>query len=158
MNVKIASPAREDLERLIDIYSAPHLYNTKEEATKYVKQFHDYHHIKVVNLNDALAGMLTWRFESEKHHGIMIIDDLWIEERFRQRGLGQKLVKASIEDAENVFRKAGFALRKVMLTTAEDNVSARRLYEKLGFEKSAVLEDLYGKGKNELIYILTLNP
>jgi len=158
MNIKIASPTREDLERLIDIYSAPHLYHTKEEATKYVKQFHDYHHIKVVKLNDALAGMLTWRVESEKHHGIMIIDDLWIEERFRQRGLGQKLVKASIEDAEDVFRKAGFVLRKVMLTTTEDNAPARRLYEKLGFLKSAVLEGLYGKGENELVYILTLNP
>jgi len=136
----------------------PHLYHTKEEAARYVKQFHDYHHIKVVKLGDALAGMLTWRVESEKHHGIMVLDDLWIEERFRRRGLGEKLVKTSIGDAEDVFRKAGFALRKGMLTTSEDNVSARRLYEKLGFEKSAVLEDLYGKGENELVYILTLNP
>jgi ribosomal protein S18 acetylase RimI-like enzyme len=158
MNAKIANPTKEDVERLIDIYSAPHLYHTKEEAARYVKQFYDYHHTKVVKLNGALAGMLTWRVESEKHHGIMVLDDLWIEEGFRRRGLGEKLVKASIEDAEGVFRKAGFALRKVMLTTAEDNVSARRLYEKLGFEKSAVLDDLYGKGGNELVYILTLNP
>jgi len=158
MNAKIANPTKEDVERLIDIYSAPHLYHTKEEAARYVKQFYDYHHIKVVKLNGALAGMLTWRVESEKHHGIMVLDDLWIEEGFRRRGLGEKLVKVSIEDAEGVFRKAGFALRKVMLTTAEDNVSARRLYEKLGFEKSAVLDDLYGKGGNELVYILTLNP
>lgn len=157
MNAKVANPSKEDLERLVEIYSAPHLYHTREEAAKYVRQFNDYHHIKVVKLNDALVGVLTWRVESEKHHGIMVIDDLWIEERFRRRGLGQKLVKASIKDADDVFHKSGFVLRKVMLTTAEDNAPARRFYEKLGFLKSAALEGLYGKGENELIYILTLN-
>jgi len=49
-------------------------------------------------------------------------------------------------------------LRKVLVTTAENNEPARRLYEKIGFKKSAVLKDLYGKNENELVYILTLNP
>ncbi len=49
-------------------------------------------------------------------------------------------------------------LRKVLVTTGEDNEPARKLYEKLGFQKSAVLTDLFGQGENELVYVLTNNP
>jgi len=111
-----------------------------------------------VKLDAVLAGWLFWRVESEKHHGIAVIDEVWMDERFRRKGLGEKLLRASIEDAKNFFEKDGFVLRKVLVTTAENNEAGRRLYEKTGFKKYAVLKDLYRKNENELVYILTLNP
>jgi len=158
VKVEIADATEDHVERLIEVYSAPHLYHTREEATRYVKLFFDYHHIKVVRLDEVLSGWLFWRVESERHHGIAVIDDLWIDERFRRKGLGEKLLRASIEDAKNFLKKDGYVLRKVLVTTAENNEPARRLYEKIGFKKSAVLKDLYGKNENELVYIITLNP
>jgi len=158
MNVKIADATKDDVEKLIEIYSAPHLYHARGEASWYVKSFFDYHHIKVVKLDNVLAGWLFWRVESERHHGIVVIDELYIDERFRRKGLGERLLRKSIEDAKNFFEKDSFVLRKVLVTTAEDNEPAKRLYEKVGFKKCAVLADLYGKGENELVYILTLNP
>jgi ribosomal protein S18 acetylase RimI-like enzyme len=110
-----------------------------------------------VKSDDVPAGWLFWRVESERHHGIVVIDELWVDEKFRRRGLGEKLLRTSIEDAKNFFKKDGFILRKVLVTTAEDNEPARKLYEKIGFQKSAVLKDVYGKGENEIVYILTLN-
>jgi len=158
MKVEIADVTEDDVERLIETYSAPHLYHTREEATRYVKLFFDYHHIKVVKLGKVPAGWLFWRVESERHHGIAVIDDFWIEEKFRRKGLGEKLLRASIEDAKNFFKKDSYALRKVLVTTAENNEPAKRLYEKIGFKKCAVLKDLYRKDENELVFILTLNP
>jgi ribosomal protein S18 acetylase RimI-like enzyme len=158
VKVEVADVTEDDAERLIETYSAPHLYHTREEATRYVKLFFDYHHIKVVKLDAVLAGWLFWRVESEKHHGIAVIDEVWMDERFRRKGLGEKLLRASIEDAKNFFEKDGFVLRKVLVTTAENNEAGRRLYEKTGFKKYAVLKDLYRKNENELVYILTLNP
>jgi ribosomal protein S18 acetylase RimI-like enzyme len=158
MEITMVSASRDDVEKLIEVYSAPHLYHTRDEASRYVQLFHDYHHIKVVKGDGVFAGCLFWRVEGERHHGIIVIDELWIEEPFRRRGLGEKLLRTVIEDAKNLFSKFGFVLRKVLVTTAEDNVPARKLYEKIGFKKSAVLKDFYGKGENELIYILTLNP
>jgi len=158
MDAKIADATKSDAKKLIKIYSSPHLYHTTEDASRYVNCFLDYHHIKVVKLNKTLAGWLFWRVESEKHHGIVVIDDFWIDEKFRRKSLGEKLLRTSIESAKSFFQKDSFVLKKVFVTTAEDNKPARRLYEKIGFKKSAVLEELYGKGENELAYILTLNP
>lgn len=158
MQIEIVDATRRDVDKLIEIYSAPHLYHTKEEASRYVKSFFDYHHIKVVKADGTVVGVLFWQVESEKHHGIIVIGDLWIEEKFRSRGLGEKLLRTAISDAVTIFEKDGFVLRKVLVTTAEDNVPARRLYEKIGFQKCAVLKDLYEQGENELVYILTLNP
>jgi ribosomal protein S18 acetylase RimI-like enzyme len=158
MNIQVTDAIENDVERLIEVYSSPHLYHTTEEASWYVKSFFDYHHIKVVKSDDVPAGWLFWRVESERHHGIVVIDELWVDEKFRRKGLGEKLLRTSIEDAKNFFKRDGFVLKKVLVTTAEDNEPARKLYEKIGFQKSAVLKDLYGKGENEIVYILTLNP
>lgn len=56
------------------------------------------------------------------------------------------------------FAKYNFAIRKVVVTTGEDNEPAKKLYEKIGFQETAVLRDLFAQGENELVYILTLNP
>jgi ribosomal protein S18 acetylase RimI-like enzyme len=155
MSIEIADATELDVERLI---SLPHRYHTKEEASWFVKSFFDYHHIKVVRLHDRIIGGLFWRVEADKHHGIIVIDDLWVAGKFRRKGFGEKLLRTSIADAKALFEKDNYILRKVFVTTAQDNKPARKLYEKIGFQKSAVLKDLYGEGENELVYILTLNP
>jgi len=158
MDTEIVDATKRDVETLVDIYSSPHLYHTKDEASWFVRSFFDYHHVKVVKLHDVLIGALFWRVEEEKHHGIAVIEDLWIDEKFRRRGFGEKLLRTTVEDAKTFFGKDGYILRKVVVTTAQDNKPARRLYEKIGFQKSAVLKDLYAEGENELVYVLTLNP
>ena len=155
MSVKIANATERDAAKLI---SLPHRYHTKEEATWFVKSYFDYHHIKVVRLGSEIIGALFWRVEADKHHGIIVVDDFWISEKFRRQGLGEKLLRTSINDAKIFLEKDNYTLRKVLLTTAQDNKPARKLYEKIGFRKSAVLKDLFGKGENELVYILTLKP
>lgn len=158
MCIKIVNAVKEDLGRLIEIYSSPHLYHNKEDATWFVKSFFDYHHIKIVRSNGEIIGALFWRVNEEKHQGIVIIEDFWIDEKFRRKGLGEKLLRTALKDAEEYFQKYGFALRKVLVTTAAQNTPARRLYEKVGFVKCAELKDLFGLGETELIYILTLRP
>jgi ribosomal protein S18 acetylase RimI-like enzyme len=158
MKVEISDATEQDVEKLVEIYSTPHLYHTREEASRYVNSFFDYHHIKVIRLHGALIGQLFWRVESEEHHGIIVVDELHIDEKFRRKGLGERLLRAAIEDAKAFLEKDGHVLRKVLVTTTQDNKPARKLYEKIGFKKSAVLKDLYGRGENELVYILTVNP
>jgi len=70
-------------------------------------------------------------------------------------GLGEKLLRVIIEDMKQLFVKSNHVLRKVLVTTGDDNEPAKRLYEKVGFEKIAVLADLFAKGENEIVYVLT---
>jgi ribosomal protein S18 acetylase RimI-like enzyme len=158
MHSEVCDATENDAETLIEIYSSPHLYHDREGASWFVKCYFDYHHIKVVRIDGGVVGALFWRVESERHHGIAVIDDLWINTEHRRRGLGEKLLRSSLEDAERFFAKDGYCLRKMVVTTAEDNEPARKLYEKLGFQKVATLKDLYSRGENELVYISTLSP
>ncbi len=158
MPVEVSDPTDRDIESLTRIYSSPGFCDTRESATWFVNSFRDYHHIKVARVDDAIIGAVLWRLDSEWHHGIAVVEDLWIEEANRRRGLGEELLRACIRDAEQFLQARGYSLRKVLLTTAEDNGPARGLYEKLGFKNSASLEGLYGEGENELVYVLTVIP
>jgi len=157
MSIQIADAEGEDVESLIDIYSAPHLYHNREEASWFVRSFFDYHHVKVVKHEEKVIGAAFWNVVEEKHHGLTEIVDFWIDENFRRKGLGEGLLRAVIEDMKRFFAKDNHAVRKVLLTTGEDNEPAKKLYEKVGFQVSAVLRDLFAEGENELVYILTLN-
>jgi len=158
MSILIADASEADVESLIAIYSSPHLYHNREEASWFVRSYFDYHRVKLAKLQDKVVGALFWNVFEEKHHGLTEIGDFWIDESFRRKGHGEKLLRKAIEDMTQFFRKAGYFLRKVIVTTGEDNEAARRLYEKVGFKKVAALADLFAKGENELVYVLTLNP
>jgi ribosomal protein S18 acetylase RimI-like enzyme len=158
MNLEITDPDRNDVESLIDIYSSPDSYHNREEASWFVRSFFDYHHVKVVKHERNVVGAIFWNVIEEKHHGLAEIGDLWIDKNFRRRGLGEQLLRTVIEDMKRIFARDGYVLRKVLVTTGEDNESAKKLYEKVGFQKSAVLRDLFSRGENELVYVLTLNP
>ena len=157
MNCEIVDADENDVERLIEIYSSPDLYHSREEAGWFVESFFDYHHIKVIKQETNLIGAIFWNVVEEKHHGLTEIVDLWIDKNFRRTGLGEQLLLAALEDMKKLFARDNYALRKVLVTTGEDNEPAKKLYEKTGIQKSAVLKDLFGQGENELVYILTVN-
>jgi len=158
MNIRIANASTKDVNNLIEIYSLPHLYHNREEASWFVKSFFDYHHIKVVKGEEKVVGATFWNVVEEKHHGLAEIGDIWIEEGFRGRGLGERLLRTVIKDMKQFFAKDDYTLRKVLVTTGDDNKPAKKLYEKVGFKKVATLEDLFAEGENELVYVLTIRP
>jgi ribosomal protein S18 acetylase RimI-like enzyme len=158
MNTSVVDANVKDVEDLISIYSSPHLYHSRQEASWFVKSFFDYHHIKIVKDEEKVIGAAFWNVVEEKHHGLTEIGDLWIDEGFRRKGLGERLLRTVIEDMKRFFAKENYVLRKVLVTTGDNSEPAKKLYEKIGFRKSALLVDLFAKGENELVYILTLNP
>jgi ribosomal protein S18 acetylase RimI-like enzyme len=158
MGIQISDASKSDIESLIEIYSSTNLYHDREETSWLVKSYFDYHHIKVVKQDDKVVGVLFWNFVEEKHHGLANIQELWVEESLRRKGLGERLLRSSIEDMEKFYAKYHHTLRKVLVTTGEYNKPARNLYEKVGFNRVALLPDLFSKDENELVYILTLNP
>ena len=66
------------------------------------------------------------------------IHDLWVEEDYRNEGLGRQLVMRAIERFEEM------GVRQVRLDTAAANDAARKLFASCGFRVS-VMEMLWGK-------------
>jgi len=58
-----------------------------------------------------------------------ILNDLYVKREARGRGVGEKLLKTAIQFAKETEAKGLF------LETANDNMNAQRLYEKIGFIK-----------------------
>ncbi|WP_428328935.1 GNAT family N-acetyltransferase [Mucilaginibacter sp.] len=58
-----------------------------------------------------------------------LLNDLYVDPAFRKQGIGEALIKASMDFAKS--EGAAF----VKLETAVDNYTAQSLYENIGFEK-----------------------
>lgn len=83
--------------------------------------------------NYAGFAQLYPSFSSVGMKKIWILNDLFVSEEYRQKGMAQALIAGVIGYCKSSGRK------KVVLSTAYDNFNAQRLYEKLGF----VREDFY---------------
>lgn len=66
-----------------------------------------------------------------------ILNDLYVEAAYRKQGVGTQLIQAARAFANE--NQAAF----VELSTATDNDTAQRLYEKIGFEKQLPETDFY---------------
>lgn len=93
--------------------------------------------IFVAQAKDRLKGFVQMypSFCSVDAIKIFILYDLYVDEDYRQSGIGELLMKKATE-----FAKAE-GVSRIDLLTAFDNRSAQHLYEKLGYKRD--LEDFY---------------
>ena len=72
-----------------------------------------------------------WTFSSTVADDIALMNDLFVEDGYRGRGVGHALIDATVEAA----RERG--LHHVEWFTATDNEVAQKLYDRTGAERSA---------------------
>ena len=60
-----------------------------------------------------------------------ILNDLYVDAAHRQKGIGEQLINTALQFA------GGDGANYVQLETAVDNLSAQKLYERIGFEKQS---------------------
>jgi ribosomal protein S18 acetylase RimI-like enzyme len=70
-------------------------------------------------------------FSSVSMQRSWVLNDLYVKENARKKGYAEKLIKKAINFAEETGAKG------VSLETAKENISAQRLYEKIGFIKES---------------------
>ena len=75
-------------------------------------------------------GSCICTFYNNGKANVMIIDSIWTEEKFRNQGWGTKLIEAAIELAKKENADS------VELVTNKDNLAAKKLFQKTGFEKT----------------------
>jgi ribosomal protein S18 acetylase RimI-like enzyme len=82
-------------------------------------------------VGDDLCGMVSLAIAPTTQAAgcFAYLDDVFVLEQYRGQGIGAELVREALKNA----RKSGCV--RVELGTRRDNVHARRLYERLGFEE-----------------------
>jgi ribosomal protein S18 acetylase RimI-like enzyme len=156
MRIDITSANKEDLNRLHQIFSNRDLKMNIEESRWFVNCYFNYHHVNIAKVEEEIQGACFWRIEGELYCGLGWIENLWVEERSRRTGLGERLLEKSVEDMKVFYGERDIILRKIALTTQIERRSARRLYEKLGFRSVATLGEMYDRGEETILYVLDL--
>jgi ribosomal-protein-alanine N-acetyltransferase len=82
---------------------------------------------------------------------IAFMHSFYIEESFRNRGIGKNL----LENVIDILKKEGF--KSVQLTVGPDNNSALKLYSGFGFEKKELEIGEYGEGNDRFLMELRLD-
>jgi ribosomal protein S18 acetylase RimI-like enzyme len=154
LTIDIRSAEEDDLDILVEIFRDQYLKTSDEESRWFINCYFDYHHIVVAEVDGRIQGACVWRIEGERYSGLGWIENIWVEEKSRRKGLAEKLLRRSIEDMKIHFIDHGIKLRKVVLTTQVERSSARSLYEKIGFKAVARLDEMYDPGGQDLVYVL----
>jgi len=154
VKVTIRNADRSDLETLSRIYEEP--YGGYETAKKFVEMYLDHYFVKMVEVEGKNIGRLIWFPREDPKLGWAEILDIRVEEEYRRKGLGLKLLLETVKDIKAHFASLGHKARCIILFTSQDNVAARKLYEKAGFRKVGYGGYISEEGTPELLYALNL--
>lgn len=110
----------------------------------------------LAKVGKRIIGKVLWYVKENPNDGLVELEELFVLEDYRRKGVGSKLVKFSINAVQNHFKSLGIEPRRIYLFTNENNDGARKLYENFGFKSIANLGHLYSDDENDLFYILDL--
>ena len=96
--------------------------------------------------SNVIAYLFGWMIEDEFH-----LNNIAVDSHYRKMGIGKKLIETMID---YVISKNG---RRILLEGMQENLSAIRLYEKMGFTAVGDHKDYYTKGKHAICYNLDLS-
>ena len=93
-------------------------------------------YIYLARLKSQAAGFIQLypSFSSVSAAPIWILNDLFVAEKYRKKGIGQALMQQA---REHCIEKKGIRLE---LTTQKTNLAAKRLYERSGYEMDEVFD------------------
>ena len=81
---------------------------------------------------------------------VLEINHIFVAKNYRGKGVARSLIEKAFE--YGLERKC----ESVIVNTSEDNVVARKMYEKLGFEEKGKVFDYFNHGKNQVFYMKKL--
>ena len=102
--------------------------------------------------NEKIVGLVTWAMHGLPKHQLAELGRIVILKEARGKGLGKQLVNELIKDANKIYGKSGFRLRKLYLLTHFEKKEAHSFYEKVGFSHETALKRHYYEEKDEHVY------
>ena len=126
---ELTAATQDDLELLIK-YKLNSILNYDEDNTKIIsyvkenmpKKINNY---QIVRIDEKKVGCVA----IEKYEDGILLDEIYIDENYRNRGLGTDIISKILNDNAKVY-----------LWVYRDNVKAINLYERLGFKIKTTLD------------------
>jgi ribosomal protein S18 acetylase RimI-like enzyme len=137
--VSIRKATINELDSLTELFDSYRVFYKQDSDTEAAKSF-----LKERLLNEDSVVFIAYdesnpigfvqlypTFSSVSMKRSWVLNDLYVNASARKKGFGEKLIQKAIEFAEETGAKG------LSLETGQDNVTAQRLYEKIGFKKES---------------------
>jgi GNAT superfamily N-acetyltransferase len=86
--------------------------------------------LSIMQKGEEVARCFIYLIKNELHEQpYALLEDVFVDEKFRNRGLGTRLVRAAIEKAK------ALKCYKIIATSRFERKAVHRWYRKLGFKK-----------------------
>lgn len=137
MSIDVQLASIKDLHLIVDLFDEYRIfYKQPSDKTKAEKFLFDrFEHAESITFvaveNDRPVGFtqLYPIFSSVSMERVWLLNDLFVVSSHRKKGIAEKLLSAAKEFAISTKAKG------LELSTAINNTSAQRLYERLGYKK-----------------------
>src|SRR3989344_259366 len=96
----------------------------------------------VAEYNNEIIGYAVLAFRTVPHAHTALLHSLFVNEQFRNKGIGRAIIKY----AEELALQNGIEI--LLLEASAENKNATSLYKKLGFEEYGLLQKGYKKDGN----------
>ncbi|MFX1323504.1 MAG: GNAT family N-acetyltransferase [Promethearchaeota archaeon] len=149
----IANATPKDKEDLADTWQH---FKDRNAMIKRAECFIIHRNAILAKKGNEIIGKSLWYVKGDPNEGVAELEELYVFEEYRNKGIGTELINSTINSVRKFFKNLRIKPRRIFLYSEEDNLNARRLYEKLGFEFIANLGHLFSDENNELLYILDL--
>jgi [ribosomal protein S18]-alanine N-acetyltransferase len=108
---------------------------------------------RVYVLRESVVGYCV-TYPMKQKRALMVVS-IAVHPDYRNRGIGTSLLKDSISIASKLHSTK--VIDKLILQVAEENNSARSLYEKFGFRNRSLIKNYYGRRKHGIEMELDLD-
>lgn len=116
------------IEKNIDINLLSSLFN--EYKNNYNPIINEFTKIYAYKIDNKIVGFLIFSIMYDKCE----IIDIYISKDYRRNHIAQSLINEILKD---------YTVDNITLEVSENNISAIKLYEKLGFKKVAIRKNYY---------------
>lgn len=146
--IEISTAKPKDKIQLLKIFSD---YGALSEQR--VECYLKHNSTVVAKDKDKVIGITQWHVKENPCDGLAEVEEVYVANGYRNKGIGKKLVLFALKNATNYFKKNKFKLRRVFVFTSSTNIPARKLYESCGFRFRAAVGDIFKDGANEVVYV-----
>ena len=134
-NIFTGRASVSDIDEMVKImFTKEKAYNSnlfKEKTLPILKEGLSF----ICRINNELVGFVSL---TKKENNEILINTVFVAEKFRRQGIATKLIKSSMDNARLTYKDAYFSLH-VNVT----NEKALNLYKKLGFKITKTIPDFY---------------
>lgn len=147
--MKIRSATGDDKESIINFFKH---YGVDEIISNRVDCYISHNHTAIAEQDNKIVGIVQWAVKEDPKAGVAELEEVYVLEPYRDRGIGSLLIEHAIESIKQYFTNSGIVPRKIYLFVSEENIKARTMYEKHGFTLTAKVGHLFSDSEAELLY------